>query len=133
MTVSEKGFTLIEIMVAMAVLAIALASLFKLQSSAISLAEAARFKSLAPVLARQQMAALELAGYDPDELSGGFEDNHQGYTWSCEVENGDDAADWEEILSGDRAERLKRISLTIYSPGQARRFTLNTWRYLDEE
>ncbi len=133
MTASEKGFTLIEIMVAMAVLAIVLATLFKLQSSTIALSEAAHFKTLAQVLVRQQMAALELAGYEQDELPKEFKNEYEGYTWSCEVETGADAGNFDEILSEAQAEKLKKISLTIYSPGQVRSFTLNTWRYLDDK
>ncbi len=79
------------------------------------------------------MAALALADYDPDELSKEFEDEYEGYSWSCEVETGADAADWDEMLSEEQAEKLKKISLTIYSPGQVRSFTLKTWRYIDEK
>ncbi len=133
MTAFDKGFTLIEIMVAMAVLAIVLATLFKLQSSTIALSEAAHFKTLAQVLARQQMAALELSGYEPDELSKEFQDEYKGYTWSCEVKTGTDAGNFDEMLSEAQTEKLKKISLTIYSPGQLRSFSLKTWRYIDAE
>ena len=130
---SDKGFTLIEIMVSMAVMAIVLATLFKLQSSTVALSETARFKSVAPVLARQQMAVLEQEDYDPDDLSGEFEDAYAGYSWACEVETGADGPDWDEMLSDEQAEQLKKIQLTIFNPGKTRRFTLDTWRYVEKE
>ena len=133
MIAPEKGFTLMEILVSLAVLSIVLVSVFKLQSSTIALAEAAHFKLIAPILARQQLSALEKAGLDPDELPREFEGEFQGYTLTCEVENGTDAADLEDILSGKPAEQLKKIRLTIYSPGEERRFSIETWRFVNDE
>ncbi len=133
MIASDRGFTLIEIMVSMAVLAIVLTSLFKLQSSTIVLSEAAHFKSIAPVMARQQLTILEQKNFNSDELSNDFDGEYKGYTSSCEVEDGTDAADWDDLLSEQIAGQLKKIQLTIYSPNQERSFSLMTWRYIDEE
>ncbi len=131
-TKNKAGFTLMEVMVAMAVLAIVLATLFKLQSSTIGLSEAAHFKGIAPVLARQQLSALEQNGFDPEELPREFEGRHAGYTWSCDIQKGD-SADWEEILSKKEAEELKKIQITIFSPNQTRSFSFVTWRFKNEE
>jgi len=130
MTACKKGFTLIEIMVSLAVLAIALASVFKLQSSTIALAEAGHFKSSAPMLARRQLAELAQNNFEPEQFEGEFENDFTGYSWTCEIETGADHGNWENILSGKRPEQLKRILLTIYSPGRERRFTLETWRFV---
>ena len=131
-TGNETGFTLLEVMVAMAVLAIVLATVFKLQSSTINLSEAAHFKGIAPFLAQQQISALEQNGFDPDDLSKEFEGSYWGYTWSCDIQDGG-GADWEDILSEQGAEGLKKIQIIIYSPNQTRSFALVTWRYENEE
>ncbi|WDP88819.1 MAG: prepilin-type N-terminal cleavage/methylation domain-containing protein [Desulfobacter sp.] len=133
MTASNKGFTLLEIMVSLAVLAIVLATLFRLQSSTVGLAEAGHFKSAAPLLARQLIAGMAEINYDPDDTSGEFTGEFQGYTWVCELESAGDHGGMEEFLSEDRAEQLKKISLDIYSPGRERRFTIETWRFADAE
>ena len=133
MIVPDKGFTLLEILVAMAVLAIVLTSAFKLQSSSLVLSEAAHFKAVAPVLAERQLAVLALDGYDSDDMAGAFDTPYNGYTWKCDVADFTDKTGWEEILSESQAGRLKQIRLTVSNPGQGRQFTLNTWRYLHEE
>lgn len=132
MTATEKGFTLLEILVAMAVLAVVLTTVFKLQSSTVALSEAAHFKALAPVLAEQQMAGLAMATYEPDRTSGTFDAPYAGYAWECEILSGGDEADWDELLTEAQADRLKRIRLTVFGPGKSQKFTLDTWRYTDE-
>ncbi len=133
MTASEKGFTLIEIMVSLAVLAIVLTTVFKLQSSTIALAQAAHFKSSAPMLARQQLAELAQNKFDPDEFEGEFGEDFTGYSWICEIKTGADRGGWEDILSGNRPEQLKKITLTIYSPNGQRKFALETWRFVNDD
>lgn len=133
MTAPEKGFTLMEVMVSLAVLAIVLATVFKLQSSTIALARAAHFKSSAPMLARQQLAQLAQNNYDPEEFEGEFTENFPGFSWTCEIESGADRGGWEDILSETRPEQLKKISITIFGPDRDRQFTLGTWRFINNE
>lgn len=120
-----------EILVAMAVLAIALATLFRLQSSTIALSEAARFKAEAPVLAQQQMAALAAAGWDPSKLPQGFEGAYASWTWDCEVTESD--GELADFLGDGAGKDFKQIRLRIISPGREREYSLGTWRYSREE
>ena len=133
MTACKKGFTLIEIMVSLAVLAIVLTTIFKLQSSTIALAEAGHFKSSAPMLARQQLAELAQNNFEPEQFEGKFEKEFTGYSWACEIQTGADQGNWEAVLSGKQPEQLKKICLTVYGPGRIRRFTLETWRFVIDE
>ena len=84
-TDSEKGFTLLEVMIAVAVLAIALTSLFGSQSASVRLATESRFNIQAPLLARKQLAELTLAE-DFVSGEGDFDDDFAGFRWELQVE-----------------------------------------------
>jgi general secretion pathway protein I len=129
--VNTKGFTLLEIMVSIGVLALVMVTLFRLQSSTITLAGLGKFNSSAPFLARRQLAALELELGDPVDLSGDFGDDFQGYEWSCSIED----AEFEEpaIISGHSMENFKKINLKITGPNKDRTYEITTWRYLIEK
>ena len=101
MVTGGKGFTLLEVMVAVAILAIALVTLLGSQSRSLSVDEVARFQTRAALLARDRMTRLLLedpAGLGADE--GDFGDRAPGYFWRLEtrsvggeesgIENGDD-------------------------------------------
>lgn len=134
MTAPEKGFTLLEIMVALTVLAIVLASVFKLQSSTASLAEAGYFKSAAPLLASTKLVELAQDNFDDQEnLTGDFEGEFEGYSWACSIQSGTESGDWEDILGKERTEQFKRIHLTIYGQDKNRQFTITAWRFVNAE
>ena len=52
----SPGFTLLEVMVAISILAIALVAVFGSQSQSLSLANEAKFNTTAPFLAQSKMA-----------------------------------------------------------------------------
>ena len=124
---SEKGFTLLEIMVSIAVLALVMVTLFRLQSGTIKLADHGKFNSLAPFLARQQLAALERELDSPPRLTGAFGDDYQGYEWSAVIKN----ADFEEpaIISEKQFGNFKRIDLEITYSNKGRSYKITSWRY----
>ncbi|MGD9733543.1 MAG: prepilin-type N-terminal cleavage/methylation domain-containing protein, partial [Desulfamplus sp.] len=55
----NRGFTLLEIMVSIFIIALVLVAVFKIQSSTIRLSVAGEFYSTASHLARQKMADIE--------------------------------------------------------------------------
>jgi general secretion pathway protein I len=82
----QRGFTFLEVMVAVAILAIAFVTLIGSQSQSVSIAGESRFKVLAALLAQQKLAELESTDFD--ELSGGegdFGEEYPGYRWQAEV------------------------------------------------
>lgn len=82
----ETGFTLLEVMVAVAIIAMSFVSLLASQSQSISIASIARFETTAAMLARHKLAELQVEGFDA--LSGGsgeFEDDFSEYHWQAEV------------------------------------------------
>jgi len=82
----EKGFTLMEVMVAMAILAIALVSIFQLQSQSISMATDSRFMTTAALLAQSKMVEVEARSSLHNQIEDGdFGADYPQYTWRLEI------------------------------------------------
>jgi len=106
---SSSGFTLLEVMIAMAILAIALVAVFQSQSQSISMAGQARFATTASLLAQSKMAEVETM--DPGEInadSGDFGDDFPDYSWKVDV-------------TETQVENVKKIEVTVTNE----RMTLN--------
>jgi len=98
---TEKGFTLMEVMVAMAILAIALVSIFQLQSQSISMATDSRFMTTAALLAQSKMVEVETQS-----------------PLSNKTENGDFVPDypqyaWQLIIGDTQLPQFKKIEVTV--------------------
>ncbi len=114
--VRGRGFTLLEVMIAMAILAITLVALYQSQSQTISMASDSRFLTTASLLAQTRMAEVDAA--DPRSVvsaNGDFGDDYPGYTWRLEVG------------AVDELPLLKRMTLTVT---QGRMVTRNTYRLI---
>jgi len=83
---SQKGFTLLEMMIAMSILTIAVVSIFKLQGQSVNMITSVRFYTQAPLLARLALSQFEakLVAEDPDLDSdyGSFGDDFPGYEFN---------------------------------------------------
>jgi general secretion pathway protein I len=104
----DNGFTLLEVMVAIALIAIALVAVLGSQSQSVSLAGEARFNTTAALLAQRKMAEIE--SQYPEDLtadSGDFDEDFPGYTWKLAVSNV--MLDRPENVS----DHLKQVDLTI--------------------
>ena len=102
------GFSLLEVMVCLSIIAIAFTAAFALQSTSLSYLGDAQFGTVACFLAQQKMAELENSG--PDDIvsgSGHFGENYPEYRWNIEVN--DTALFEEETATG----LLKQIDLNI--------------------
>ena len=81
-----NGFTLMEVMIAMAILAIALVAVFQLQSQSISMSTDSRFMTTAALLAQSKMVEAEagptLVNHSED---GDFGPDYPQYSWHLEV------------------------------------------------
>ena len=105
---SCAGFTLLEVIVAMAIMVTVLVSVYRLHSQSLSMTMASRFYIQAPQLAQQKLAELEAASLEnTSQESGDFGENFPGYTWQVAVEGID-----SEML-GEVSQDLKRIDLTV--------------------
>jgi general secretion pathway protein I len=81
-----NGFTLIEVMIAMTILAGALVAIYQLQSQSISMSTDSRFMTSASLLAQSKMVEVEygpsLTNHNED---GDFGPDYPQYTWHLEV------------------------------------------------
>jgi general secretion pathway protein I len=117
------GFTLLEVMVALAVLAIALTSIYRLQSQTMMMSASARFYSLAPQLARAKLAEIERQEFkDIAGGSGDFGQDYPGYGWVVTIE------DMPTDLITDKKYHWVAITLTI-SKNEENSYQLRTFRF----
>ena len=129
---SRAGFTLIEVMVAMAIIATVMVSLFRMQSGTITLAGADQFQTAARFLAARALATIELSIDDPP-VKGAFDNAFQGYAWTCEVTDVGFSASDIMPDSDDGTGLLKKIDLTITRTLGNRSYHVQTYRYVPEK
>ena len=121
------GFTLLEVMVAMSIMAIVLVSVYRMHSQTLTMNIANRFYTQAPLLAQGKLAQLEtglseiIAGD-----SGDFGEEFPGYSWNVTV---------EEVAAealGEIANDLKRIDLMVSFNNNEYVFNVRTYRLMQE-
>lgn len=120
----EAGFTLLEVMIALAILAIALTSLFGSQSSSVALAAEARFNIQAPLLAQLQLARI----HSTEEIiadSGNFGDDFPGFQWELMVE---DALFPESELLSQLEGHLQHLVLVVSWGEELYSYRLDSYR-----
>ncbi len=108
---NHKAFTLLEVMVALAIMAIALTTLFGSQSGSLSLATEAKFATNASLLADLKFAELESGNLAPVDAQGDFGKDFPGYSWKIEIR---DAGEGLPELPIDLQNRLRRVDLSIF-------------------
>ncbi len=115
--IAAAGFTFLEVMVAVAIIAIALVTLIGSQSQSVSIAGEARFDIMASLLAQQKLTGIEAGNFDTlfsDE--GNFGKQYPDYRWHTEVQSL--SAD-ETGLTGT-GDMLKAVDLTVTRTGDER-------------
>ena len=119
------GFTLLEVMIAVAVMAVSLAAVLGLQSRSLTLAAESRFHTTATLLAQGKMAEMAVADLGAMASdSGDFGDVFSGYAWRLSVQ--DAGFPGLEKVKG----RLKRIDLEVTcGEGEIYRYDLRLYRF----
>jgi general secretion pathway protein I len=121
-----SGFTLLEVMVAIAIIAIVVLSIYRLHTQTISMNTAARFYTIAPLLAEDTLAAIEIQKADQWQADGGdFGEKFTGFHWQTQI----DAVESE--LLDVQAERLKKIEVTISFNHDEYVYHLRTYRFIE--
>ncbi len=102
MLYKKAGFTLLEVMVAMSILAMALVAVFHMQSQSISMAGEARFLTTASLLAQRKMAEIEAdKSTDNKSQEGDFAPDYPAYGWTIQV-------------TDTQIAKLKKIEVSIF-------------------
>ena len=104
----KKGFTLLEVMVALSIIAIVLVSVYRMHAQTVSMNNEVRFYSTAPMLAQIKMAEIESESLeDIGDDSGDYGDEFPDYRWNIVID------DVESTALGNIAKDLKKIDLLI--------------------
>ncbi len=104
----KTGFTLLEVMAAMAVMAAALAAVLGVQSQAVGIATEARFTTNAALLAQEKISEMEALGPEGAHSdSGDFGEDFPGYRWTASVQ------DASAGLPFEGSYHLKRVDLQV--------------------
>jgi general secretion pathway protein I len=125
---SNRGFTLLEVMISLAIIAIALLAVYGNYSQTIAMNTDQQFNTTAPLLAARVAADFENRTLDElvDE-SGNFGPAFDGYQWVVKVESVT-----SDIL-GNIAEDLHSIDITVSFNDAAYVFHCNTIRFVRRE
>ena len=100
----KAGFTLLEVMIAMAILAMGLVAVFQMQSQSISMSGESRFETTASFLAQIKMADIEAgASLSNQNQKGDFAPDYPEYGWTTQV------TDTQFIA------KLKKIEVTVFN------------------
>jgi len=102
------GFTLVEVLVAMAILSIALVAVFQLQSQSVSMSAEARFATSASLLAQSKMTEIETGGVNTGrKQEGDFGPDYPQYGWRLDI-------------SDTQLPQFKKIEVTVFNKNLAR-------------
>jgi prepilin-type N-terminal cleavage/methylation domain-containing protein len=125
---NPRGFTLLEVMVALCILAIVLLSVYRLHSQTISMNIESRFYTQAPLLARGALARWEEAR-KPEMISdqGDFGKEFPGYQWKISVEDAPSPA-----LGVQFAKDMHRIDVRVTLNNGERSYEFRTYRFTRE-
>ena len=104
----NRGFTLLEVMIAVALIAISLTTLLGSQAQSVSYANSAKFETMAALLAQSKMSEITIQHADSlSSDSGNFGDDYPGYAWEATVS--DVSIEGMDTISN----YLKQIDLTV--------------------
>ncbi|WP_161626800.1 type IV pilus modification PilV family protein [Desulfospira joergensenii] len=125
------GFTLLEVMIAVSIIALVFVSLFRMQSGTIRLAGTGSFNVLAPALAGQVLAEMEQDLADWNKTSGDFGELYPGYKWTCEIS--ESVLNDLDFIDEDKNKAFKKIRLKIMDRQEQQTYEITTWRLALEE
>ena len=116
------GFTLLEVMIALAIIAIVLVSVLRMQGQTISMNEAYRFYTVAPQLAMAKMNEFRM---DPQALefnsSGDFGQDYPGYQWKMAIQE-------KTLVTPENHEmHFKQVNMTVIYQDNAYDYTIREY------
>lgn len=128
--VNSKGFTLLEIMVSISIIALVFVSLLRMQTSVIQLASTTRFTIVAPILARQLLSQIDQDLENWSQAQGDFGENYPRIQWTCKIFEA--MSEPLEVISKANQENFKKIEITLTGTSGQTPYTLTTWRVILE-
>lgn len=121
----KTGFTLLEIMAALSIIAIVLVSVYRMHAQTISMNQRVRFYATAPMLAEMKMSEIESKSLkDMADGSGDFGDEFPDYRWNIAIDDVDSKA------LGDIAKDLKKIEIAVSFNNDEFTYNLRVYKFL---
>jgi len=122
----NRGFTLLEVMVALGIMAIVLVSVYRLQSQTLAMSMESRFHTQAPLLARSALARLEHSK-EREMISGegDFGREYPGYRWKITVADAP-----SEVLGRELSADMKRIDVEVTLNNGEYSYGFRTYRFV---
>ena len=116
MVIRNKGFTLLEVAVTVAILATALVVIISQVAKGIKLSTDAKFSSLSAILAQAKMSEIELSGgQSASSMNGDFGKDHPGFSWVTRVaDSGEDIRQVTVTIRWGEGSEQKEFALTNY-------------------
>jgi general secretion pathway protein I len=121
------GFTLLEVMIAVALIAIALVTLIGAQAQSVAIATGSRFDTMASMLAQWKLTEVHLQDFEQlNDATGNFGEQYPHFSWKLEVEETEGGAVGIKGMSG----MLKTVDVTILTDqDRSLAFTVRTVVY----
>jgi general secretion pathway protein I len=125
----REGFTLLEVMVALSIVASVLVPLLVSQSEGISIQDETKFRTTAALLAQKKISEIEVKGKDDLTADyGDFGDDFPDYFWEINIQD----LSFPEIdeEAQEYTKYLKQIDLNIYRGEKKRyQYALRLYRF----
>jgi general secretion pathway protein I len=123
----HSGFTLLEVMIALTIIAIVLVAVFGSQSQSLSLANDAKFNTTAALLAQRKMAEVEMDDYlDVSSTSGDFGEDFPEYQWELDISE-------VPLLEAEGFGFLKQVDVTVrWGDKDQFRYALRLYRFMSK-
>ena len=115
--IKQKGFSLLEVMVALAILAFGITSLLIIRNRAFDQAGYAIRSRRISLLLEQKMAEISV-GQEEDGEGDFTEQGYEEYTWEAEIVEEEIVHSDPEVIDKKYVVRLRRVELTITSCGR---------------
>ena len=128
----QGGFTLIEMMVAVSIIAIVLTAVYRLHSQTLMMTIGARFYTVAPLLAQNKLVDIELSSaQELAQGTGDFGKDFPDYTWEVTIDDigSDQLETGAEQLKG-AVEKLKKIDIKVLFNQGEMVYDLRTYRFI---
>jgi len=114
---SNAGFTLLEVMLAVAVLAISLPILLGLRNADVAIHQEARAMTTAVLLAQEKLFETELLGFPPvGEVRGDFLTPAPGLPATTETKDRAPQFRWLRLVSPTPFEQIREVSIRVTWP-----------------
>jgi general secretion pathway protein I len=119
------GFTLLEVMIAVTIIAIVLVAIFGSQSQSLSLANDAKFKTTAALLAQRKMAEVETGNsLDVSATSGDFGEDFPEYRWELNISE-------VPLIGAEGLEYIKQVDVIVHwGDHDQLRYALRLYRFM---